>query len=158
MNMVDMEEFRVQEEQNCSIVLAAQDATLDVTADDGHRGKTEGPRELLKIIVQHLNDDCHNEFTEADRVVNAIKQKLENDTDLRAAFQTNSIEFLRRHKLQQNIKDAFLSKADASLDFLDFMSKAETDLAFGKFFFSEMFKCYEKSIAQKLKPQFSSPK
>ena len=55
-------------------------------------------------------------------------------------------------------EDAFLSKVDASLDFLDFMSKAETDLAFGKFFFSEMFKCYEKSIAQKLKPQFSSPK
>jgi hypothetical protein len=70
-------------------------------------------------------------------VVNAIKQKLEADDTLRAAFKTNSIEFLRRQKLKDSINDAFLSNAD---EFLSFMSKTETDPGFGKFFFSEMFK------------------
>ena len=41
---------------------------------------------------------AHIAFEEADRVVNAIKQKLEENDELRAAFQTNSIEFLRRQK------------------------------------------------------------
>ncbi|MGH7100329.1 MAG: hypothetical protein ACREE4_22150, partial [Stellaceae bacterium] len=42
------------------------------------------------------------------------------------------------------IKDAFLSNADA---FLSFMSKTETDPGFGKFFFSEMFRWYQDSVA-----------
>jgi len=45
-------------------------------------------------------------------VVNAIKEKLDQDAALRAAFKTNSIEFLRRQKLQASIKEAFLSNAD----------------------------------------------
>jgi len=143
MDMVDMDKFRVQEEQNGSIALADEDATLDVTADDGHRGKTEEEKERLKIIVETLNADYNISFDEADRVVNAIKQKLEADDTLRAAFKTNSIEFLRRQKLKDSINDAFLSNAD---EFLNFMSKTETDPGFGKFFFSEMFKWYEQSV------------
>ena len=40
--------------------------------------------------------------------------------------------FLRRQKLQDSIKEAFLSNAD---EFLSFMSKTEIDTGFGKFFF-----------------------
>ena len=144
MDMVDMDKFRVQEEQNGSIVLAADDATLEPSADDGHRGKGEEEKERLKIIVEKLNEDYHIAFDEADRVVNAIKQKLEADEPLRAAFKSNSIEFLRKQKLKDSINEAFLSNAD---EFLSFMSKTETDPAFGKFFFSEMFKWYEQSVA-----------
>ncbi len=144
MDMVDMDKFRVQEEQNGSIVLAAEDATLEPSADDGYRGKGEEDKERLKIIVEKLNEDYHIAFEEADRVVNAIKQKLEADEPLRAAFKTNSIEFLRKQKLKDSINEAFLSNAD---EFLSFMSKTETDPAFGKFFFSEMFKWYERSVA-----------
>jgi hypothetical protein len=68
---------------------------------------------------------------------------LEVDETLRAAFKTKSIEFLRRQKLEASIKDAFLSNAD---EFLNFMSKTETEPAFGKFFFSEMFKWYEENV------------
>ena len=76
--------------------------------------------------------------------------KLETDDALRAAFKTNSIEFLRRQKLQDSIKDAFLSNAD---EFLNFMSKTETDPGFGKFFFAEMFKWYEQTVSPTKSPK-----
>ena len=144
MDMVDMEKYRVQEEQNGSVTLLAEDAALRPTPDDGHRGKSDEAKEKLKVIVERLNLDYGIAFDEADRVVGAIKQKLEADEALRAAFKTNSIEFLRRQKLKDSINEAFLSNAD---EFLNFMSKTETDPGFGQFFFSEMFKWYEKSIS-----------
>ena len=141
--MIDMDKYRVQEEQNGRITLADEDATLTSTADDGHRGKQEEKTEMLKLIVQKLNEDYGIPFDEADRVVNAMKHKLDADDALRAAFRTDSIEFLRKQKLQDSIRDAFLSNAD---DFLSFMAKTETDPGFGKFFFSEMFKWYEENV------------
>jgi type I restriction enzyme R subunit len=150
MDMVDMEKFRVQEEQNGSIVLLAEDAILAPGADDGHRGNTEQDKEKLRVIVERLNVDYGIEFDEADRVVNAIKQKLEADDALRAAFKTNSIEFLRRQKLKESINTALVNNAD---EFLSFMSKTETDPGFGKFFFSEMFKWYEQAVSSKSPPK-----
>ncbi|MCY2987449.1 MAG: DEAD/DEAH box helicase family protein [Planctomycetota bacterium] len=148
-DMVDMDNYRTQEEQNGSILLAAEDATLYGTGDMGYGGGGEEAKEKLKVIVAKLNKDHGIAFEEADRVVNAIKQKLEADEALRAAFQTNSIEFLRKQKLQDSIRDAFLSNAD---EFLSFMSKTETDPGFGKFFFSEMFKWYEQAVSAKSPP------
>ena len=139
--MIDMDKYRVQEEQNGRITLKDEDGVLELSPDDGHRGG-EPDMEKLKLIVKKLNEDFGIPFEEADRVMNAIKAKLEDDDGLRAAFKTNSIEFLRKQKLQDSIKEAFLSNAD---EFLNFMSKTETDTGFGKFFFSEMFKWYEDS-------------
>lgn len=150
--MIDMDKYRVQEEQNGRITLIDEDATLVPTADDGHRGKQEEEKELLTLIVQKLNADFGIPFEEADRVINAIKQKLDDDDALRAAFKTNSIEFLRKQKLQDSIKDAFLSNAD---EFLSFMAKTETEPAFGKFFFSEMFKWYEENVKAKKRSESS---
>ncbi|MCM0084521.1 DEAD/DEAH box helicase family protein [Geomonas sp. Red32] len=141
--MIDMEKYRVQEEQNGSIVLAKEDGTLTPSADDGHRGGKEQEKEKLKIIVQKLNEEYGIPFEEADRVINAIKQKLEKDDALREAFKTSDIDHLRRDKLNRSIKDAFLNNAD---EFLSFMAKTETDPGFGKFFFSEMFKWYSGSL------------
>lgn len=149
MDMVDMDKFRIQETRNGGIVLSAEDGLLEPSADDGHRGAGEEAREQLKVIVERLNQDYHIEFDEADRVVNAIKIKLESDQALRAAFNTNSVEFLRKQKLQDSIKDAFLSNAD---EFLSFMSKTETDPGFGNFFFAEMFKWYSTLAASKQTP------
>lgn len=140
--MIDMEKYRVQEEQNGRITLTGDDGILKPTSDDGHRGK-EAEKDKLTAIVQKLNKDYGIPFDEADRVINAIKEKLADDEALRAAFKNNSIEFLRKQKLQDSIKDAFLNNAD---EFLSFMSRTETDPGFGKFFFSEMFKWYEQSV------------
>ena len=153
--MIDMDKYRVQEEQNGRITLVGEDGILEPTSDDGHRGKAEVEKEKLKLIVQKLNEDYGIPFEEADRVLNAIKAKLEEDETLRAAFKTKSIEFLRRQKLEASIKDAFLSNAD---EFLNFMSKTETEPAFGKFFFSEMFNWYEENVkAGKPPPARSDP-
>lgn len=137
--MIDMDKYRIQEEQNGRIVLKNEDGTLEPSADDGHRGRSEEAREQLKVIVRKLNEDYGITFEEADRVVNAIKDKLQADASLRAAFKTNSIDHLRRDRLKDSIKQAFLDNAD---EFLSFMAKTETDPGFGQFFFSEMFKWY----------------
>lgn len=137
--MIDMDKYRVQEEQNGRISLRDEDGTLQPSTDDGHRsGDVE--KEKLKLIVKKLNEDFGIPFEEADRVINALKATLEKDDALRAAFKTNSIDFLRKQKLQDSIKEAFLSNAD---EFLGFMSKIETDTGFGNFFNSEMLKWYE---------------
>ena len=143
--MIDMDKYRVQEEQNGSIVLAKEDGTLTPSPDDGHRGGKEQEKEKLKIIVHKLNEEYGIPFEEADRVINAIKQKLEEDDALRSAFKTSDIDHLRRDKLNRSIKDAFLNNAD---EFLSFMAKTETDPGFGKFFFSEMFKWYSDSVKE----------
>lgn len=141
--MIDMDHYRVQEEQNGRITLADRDGVLKPSSDDGHRAGQNAEKDKLKAIIQKLNQDYGIPFEEADRVVNAIKQKLTDDQGLRAAFQTHDIEHLRRDKLNRSIKDAFLSNAD---EFLSFMAKTETDPGFGKFFFSEMFKWYEQAV------------
>lgn len=143
--MIDMDKYRSQEEQNGRITLKGEDGVLKLTSDDGYRGG-EAEKEQIKLIIQKLNQDFGIAFEEADRVVGAIKHKLEKDESLRAAFKTNSIEFLRRQKLQDSIREAFLSNAD---EFLSFMSKTETDTGFGKFFFSEMFKWYDQTVSGK---------
>jgi type I restriction enzyme R subunit len=143
--MINMDKYRVQEEQNGSIVLAKEDGTLTPSPDDGHRGGKEQEKEKLKIIVNKLNEEYGIPFEEADRVINAIKQKLEEDDALRSAFKTSDIDHLRRDKLNRSIKDAFLNNAD---EFLSFMAKTETDPGFGKFFFSEMFKWYSGTVKE----------
>jgi type I restriction enzyme, R subunit len=143
--MIDMDKYRAQEEQNGRITLKGEDGVLKLTPDDGYR-RGRGDEEKIKLIIEKLNKEYGISFEEADRVVNAIKQKLEKDEALRAAFKTNSIEFLRRQKLQDSIKEAFLSNAD---EFLSFMSKTETDTGFGKFFFSEMFNWYDQTVSGK---------
>lgn len=143
--MIDMEKYRVQEEQNGSITLAGEDGMLVPPSDDGYRGEGEQEKEMLNLIVKKLNEDYHIAFDEADRVVNAIKQKLGKDDALRAAFKTSDIDFLKRDMLIRSINDAFLNNAD---EFLNFMAKTETDPGFGKFFFSEMFKWYSGTISK----------
>jgi len=147
--MIDMDKYRVQEEQNGRITLKGEDGVLELPPDDGYRGG-KADKEKIKLIIQKLNKDFGIPFEEADRVVGAIKQKLEEDEGLRAAFKANSIEFLRKLKLQDSIKEAFLSNAD---EFLNFMSKTETDTAFGKFFFSEMFNWYDQRVSAKSAPK-----
>ena len=130
---------------DASIALAAEDASLDVTRDDGHRGKAEDDKERLKVVVQKLNDDYGIAFDDADRVITALKDVLEKDDDLKAAMRSNSIEDLKKRKLKDTIQGALMNNAD---DNLTFLSKIETDPGFGKFFFSEMFKWYSASVSK----------
>jgi chloramphenicol O-acetyltransferase len=53
-------------------------------------------------------------------------------------------DYLASHDLED-----LLTVVDGSDEFLSFMSKTETDPAFGKFFFSEMCKWYEQAVLAK---------
>ncbi|MEN6414698.1 MAG: DEAD/DEAH box helicase family protein [Veillonellales bacterium] len=143
--MVDMDKYRVQEEENGSILLSPEDATLENTSNDGHKGRKEDEKELLQIIVTELNEKFQIEFDEGDRVVNAMKDKLIINDSLKASFAADNIEDLKRMKLEECIQEALLENAE---EHLGFMAKLETDKAFGKFFFSEMFKWYKSMSAE----------
>ena len=143
--MIDMDKYRVQEEQNGNISLDKKDGVLQPGGDDGHDGNGKKKKKQLTAIFERLNKDYGIKFEEADRVVHAIKRKLEEDKALKAAFQTSDIERLLRDKLNRSIQDAFLSNAD---EFLNFMAKTETDTAFGNFFSSEMFKWYSGMVRE----------
>lgn len=144
-DMIDMDKYRVQEEQNGNITLEKKDGVLEPGSGDGHDGNGKKKKEKLIAIVEKLNKDYGIEFEEADRVVHAIKRKLEEDQALKAVFQASNIESLLRDKLNRSIQSAFLSNADA---FLNFMAKTETDTAFGNFFSSEMFKWYSGMVRE----------
>lgn len=144
-DMIDMDKYRVQEEQNGNITLDKKDGVLQPGPGDGHDGDVEKKKKKLAAIVEKLNKDFGIEFEEADRVVHAIKRKLEEDKALKAAFQASNIEGLLRDKLNRSIQSAFLSNAD---EFLNFMAKTETDSAFGNFFSSEMFKWYSGMVRE----------
>ncbi len=64
MDMVDIDKYRTQEEQNGHILLAAEDATLELVEDDGHRGNTDEAKEKLKLIIAKLNQDYGVAFEE----------------------------------------------------------------------------------------------
>lgn len=81
--MIDMDKYRVQQEQNGYIVLKDEDGILESSPDDGHRGG-EAEKEKLKLIVKKLNENFGILFEEAGRVMNTIKE----------AFLSNADEFL----------------------------------------------------------------
>lgn len=149
---IDMDKFRIQEEQNGNISLVTEDGVLAPSADDGHRAKVETPTETLKAIVEKLNEEFDFPFEESDRVVMALKDSLEKDEGLKAAFESDSVEFLKRQKLEDSIKRAFVDNSEL---FLNFMARTETEPGFGKFFFSEMFKWYQGAT---MKPKRRTPK
>ena len=64
--MIDMDKYRAQEEQNGRITLKGEDGVLELTSDDGYRGG-QGDEEKIKLIIQKLNKDYGISFEEADR-------------------------------------------------------------------------------------------
>ena len=120
--MVDMDKFRVQEQQNGSIVLNPGDTQLHNTDSDGHFVRPE-ERDHLEVIVQELNERFHFDFEDRDKVVSIVLPKLVNDEGLKAAFETDNIEDLRRQKFADSMEDAFYGSANDFLDILNRMSE-----------------------------------
>ncbi len=140
MEMVDMDKYRQQEEENGSITLAAMDGELDQPGGDGHGPQGEPEKEMLEVIVQELNEKFHIDFKEGDRVIKAVKASLEQDENLAASFDNPDVlDSIKREKLKQRVEDALISNAD---EFLGFLSKTEDDPAFGRFFMGQMYQWF----------------
>lgn len=126
LDMVDMDKFRLQEQENGSIALKQRDTELENTSGDGHNGGKGGGKEKLEVIVDELNKRFHFDFQDRDKVMKIVIPKLAKDEGLIAAFQTNNIESLRKQKFAQSLEDAFISSATDFYSVLNRMA-AEPD-------------------------------
>ncbi|MBV5329535.1 MAG: type I restriction endonuclease subunit R [Chlorobium sp.] len=138
--MVDMKKFRQQEEENGTITLKKEDGGLEQPGGDGHGPGGEPEKDLLKVIVEELNKKYHIDFKEADRVIKAVKKRLEADDNLIASFDNPNVQSaIKRQKLKERVEDALIANAD---EFLGFLNKTEEDPAFGRFFIGQMYQWF----------------
>lgn len=123
LDMVDMDKFRLQEQENGSIVLNPGDTELENTSGDGHGGGTDDEKKKLQAIVDELNKRFHFDFEDRDKVMKIIIPKLAKDEGLIAAFQANNIESLRKQKFADSLDNAIISSASDFYAVLNRMSK-----------------------------------
>lgn len=153
--MVDMDKYRIQEEQNGAIILQPEDAELENTQADGHKGKKPDPKEILEVIVKEINEKFAVDLGEADKVIKGLREKLMQDESLKQSFSADNVDQLKKLKLKESIDKAFLSNVD---DYLGFMNKIEKDQGLSNFFMSQMFHWYNSELKQKTKQEEEEPK
>ena len=134
--MVNMDKFKIQEEENGSIILNPEDAILDNPQGDGHKGKQEEPQEVLHKIVQEINDKYAVELGDDDKVVKAMYESLKKDDALMASMRADNIEDVKRMKLRESIDKALLKNAEPPIEFMNRLSKDKglANYVVGQFF------------------------
>jgi hypothetical protein len=139
LSMVDMDKFRLQEQQNGSIVLNPANNELENTSGDGHKGGGHQEKEKLEVIVKELNERFHFDFEDRDKVISIVIPKLAKDQGLVAAFQTDNLASLQRQKFSESLENAFISSASDFYGVLNRMSaepdfkRLLTEFALGEF-------------------------
>ncbi len=139
LDMVDMDKFRLQEQQNGSIVLNPGNTELTNTTGDGHNGRGGEDKKELEVIVKELNERFHFDFEDRDKVMKIVIPKLAKDQGLVAAFQTDNLDTLRRQKFAESLENAFISSASDFYGVLNRMSaepdfrRLLTEFALGEF-------------------------
>jgi type I restriction enzyme R subunit len=137
--MVDMDKFRLQEQQNGSIVLKPGNTELENISGDGHKGSGQQESERLEVIVKELNERFHFDFEDRDKVMSIVIPKLAKDQGLVAAFQTDNLASLQRQKFAESLENAFISSASDFYGVLNRMSaepdfeRLLTEFALGEF-------------------------
>jgi type I restriction enzyme R subunit len=121
--MVDMDKYKIQEEENGSIILNPEDATLENPQGDGHGGKRQDPKEVLEVIVKEINDKYAVELGDDDKVVKEMYEALKADETLMASMRADNIEDVKRMKLRESIDKALLKNAEPPIEFMNRLSK-----------------------------------
>ena len=134
--MVDMDKYKIQEEENGSIILNPEDATLENPQSDGHGGKREDPKEVLEVIVKEINDKYAVELGDDDKVVKEMYEALKADETLMASMRADNIEDVKRVKLRESIDKALLKNAEPPIEFMNRLSKDKglANYVVGQFF------------------------
>ena len=134
--MVDMDKFKIQEEENGSIILNPEDAILENPQGDGHGGKRQDPKEVLKVIVKEINDKYAVELGDDDKVVKEMYEALKTDEMLMASMRADNIEDVKRMKLRESIDKALLKNAEPPIEFMNRLSKDKglANYVVGQFF------------------------
>lgn len=122
--MVDMDKFRLQEQQNGSIVLNPGNIELENLFGDGHTDGGKQEKEKLEVIVKELNERFHFDFEDRDKVMSIVIPKLAKDQGLVAAFQTDNLAILQKQKFAESLENAFISSAS---DFYEVLNRMSAD-------------------------------
>jgi type I restriction enzyme R subunit len=139
LSMVDMDKFRLQEQQNGSIVLNPGNTELENPSGDGHKPGDPEERKKLELIVKELNERFHFDFEDRDKVMSIVIPKLAKDQGLVAAFQTDNLATLQKQKFAESLENAFISSASDFYGVLNRMSaepdfkRLLTEFALGEF-------------------------
>jgi|CXWL01.1.fsa_nt_gi type I restriction enzyme R subunit len=139
LSMVDMDKFRLQEQQNGSIVLNPGNTELENVSGDGHKAGGQEEKEKLEVIVKELNERFHFDFEDRDKVMSIVIPKLTKDQGLVAAFQTDNLAALQKQKFAESLENAFISSASDFYGVLNRMStepdfkRLLTEFALGEF-------------------------
>ncbi len=134
--MVDMDKYRIQEEENGSIILNPEDALLESPQGDGHKGKRLDPKEVLEVIVKEINDKYAVDLGDDDKVVKEMYASLKTDEALMASLRADNIEDVKRMKLRESIDKALLKNAEPPIEFMNRLSKDKglANYVVGQFF------------------------
>jgi type I restriction enzyme R subunit len=122
--MVDMDKFKISEqENNISITLNFEDATLKNKQGDGHQEPKPEPTAALEIIIQEINNQYAINLSDGDKVIKEVYQTLKEDQALISTLRANNIEDVKKIKLRESLDDALLKNAEPPLEFLNRLSK-----------------------------------
>ncbi|MFH1859990.1 MAG: DEAD/DEAH box helicase family protein [bacterium] len=143
--MVDMDKYRVQEEENGSIILNPEDATLENPQGSGHGGKPPDTKEALEIIVKEINNKYAIELGNDDKVVKEMYESLRKDDSLIASLRADNIEDVKRMKLRESIDDALLKNAEPPIEF---MNKLSRDKGLANYVVSQFFDLLMKEVSE----------
>jgi type I restriction enzyme R subunit len=121
--MVDMNKYKIQEEENGSIVLNPEDATLENKQGDGNSGKPQDPKERLDVIIKEINDKYAIALGDDDKVVQEMYESLKKDDSLMASLRADNIEDVKRIKLRESINQALLKNAEPPIEFMNRLAK-----------------------------------
>lgn len=134
--MVDMDKYKIQEEENGSIILNPEDAILENPQGDGHGGKRQDPKEVLEVIVKEINDKYAVELGDDDKVVKEMYEALKADETLMASMRADNIEDVKRMKLRESIDKALLKNAEPPIEFMNRLAKDKglANYVVGQFF------------------------
>ena len=121
--MVDMDKFRLQEEENGSVVLKVEDSVMENLDADGHKPRTEPELDLLPAIVKELNERFQFDFEDRDKVMLLVLPKLAQDQGLVSAYTTDNLETLRKQRFAESLEKALLASAGDFLGVLNKMSE-----------------------------------
>lgn len=141
--MVNMDKFKIQEEENGSILLNPEDSILENPQGDGHKGKTEEPKEVLEKIVQEINDKYAIDLGDDDKVVQQMFETLKKDSALMASLRADNIEDVKRMKLRESIDSALLKNAEPPIEFMNRLSK---DKSLANYVVSQFFHLLMKDV------------
>jgi type I restriction enzyme R subunit len=122
--MVDMDKFKIREqENNISITLNFEDATLKNKQGDGHQEPKPEPTAALEIIIQEINNQYSINLSDDDKVIKEVYQTLKADQALISTLRANNIEDVKKIKLRESLDDALLKNAEPPLELLNRLAK-----------------------------------